>query len=72
MWTDSGGLRVKVWCVETLGGLDFLPQLGKRHNKSGEEEEGASNGTSAGSGEERGRFWSKPVMGWGPHTLLLV
>lgn len=40
--------------VEMLGGLDFLPKVGK-NDKSGEEEEGASNGTSAGSGEEKGR-----------------
>lgn len=45
MWTDSGGLRLKVWHVEILRGLDFVPQLGKRHDKSGEEEEGPCNGT---------------------------
>lgn len=28
--------------------------------------------TSAGSEEERGRLWSRHVMGWGPHILLLV
>lgn len=44
-----------MWPVEMLGGLDFLPKVGERHDKSGEEEEGASNGTSAGSGEEKGR-----------------
>lgn len=43
-----------MWPVEMLGGLDFLPKVGK-NDKSGEEEEGASNGTSAGSGEEKGR-----------------
>lgn len=72
MWTDSGGLRMEVWHVEILGGLHFLPQLGKRHDKSGEEEENPSNGTSLGSGGERGRLWSRHVMGWGPQTVLLV
>lgn len=70
MWTDSGELRLKLW--RYWGGLDFLPQLRKRHDKSGEEKGGPSNGTWAGSGEERGRLWSRHVMGWGPHTLLLV
>lgn len=72
MWTNSGGLRMEVWRVQILGGLDFLPQLGKRHDKSGEEEEGPSKRTAAGSGEKRGRLWSRHVMGWGPHTQLLV
>lgn len=56
MWTNSGGLRMEVWRVQILGGLDFLPQLGKRHDKSGEEEEGPSKKTAAGSGEKRGRL----------------
>lgn len=43
MWTDSGELRLKLW--RYWGGLDFLPQLGKRHDKSGEEKGGPSNGT---------------------------
>lgn len=74
-WVEDGMQDVdRLWWVEDesvpvemLGGLDFLPKVGKRHDKSGEEEEGASNGTSAGSGEEKGRWWSRHVMGW-DHT----
>lgn len=53
---NAGGLRMEVWHVEILGGLDFLPQLGKRHDKSGEEEEGPKRGLQQGVGKREGGY----------------